>query len=142
MGQGIIIKCKKCNYEFEAIEGIGMMFDDLMNVMDGLPEYMQKEIKQLVEQNNLLTYNSFFDSDRKDLLFENRIFVHPATGRMTVKLYVELYNPEAKELLYKTIYKTKGGKEYKMIRISDAKNMMCPKCKKQTLYESGPILWD
>jgi hypothetical protein len=141
MGRGVGIECNNCNYKFTGFEGIGMFFFDLKNVMNSLPDFMQKEINLLIDEYDLST--SYTNSPKESgIFFEERIFVHPISGYMSVKLYVELYRPQNGELLYKTVYRTKAGKEYQIIKQETITDRPCPKCKNRSLEVTEIINWD
>jgi hypothetical protein len=140
MGDGIGFECKNCDYKFDAYEGIGFMFGDLMNLIERIPKKERDSIIKLVHEYNISTQ---YTGDKKEsAYYENRVFVHPESGRFSIKLYVELYNPVNGELLYKTDYKTKNGKEYIQPPIEQMKDYPCPKCKNKSLIDAGIFLWD
>jgi hypothetical protein len=137
MGSGALIKCKNCDYEFQAMEGIGFMFGNLMNVIEFVPKKERAIILEYIDKFHLNTHLS------DETNYYNRLYINPKTGTLYCLLYVELRDPLNNELIYKTKYLAdKSNVELKPITVKRILRKPCPKCHQTTLYEEDGMLWD
>jgi len=137
MGQSYFIECPKCQYQSKEITlGVGFLFGTVENILDTLTGHDQKQVQQLLNQNQIHTHYSRGYS----------LYQCPECHSLDNKVHLTLYDQNG-ELLFQTESYCKAcqkSREY-MPEDNDQElipNLRCPQCHHDTLQFSLGMLWD
>lgn len=127
MGQGYLLRCKKCLYEEEVMLGIGFMF---------IQE--NKRIKDAIISGKL--GKNFQNLAQKtpdfSVVNERKVFVCDRCGDLRQEMYIAIYDGEKK--LHEKGYRC-ARCQGKMIPNDDVMKLKCPDCKEPL---TATVDWD
>lgn len=123
-------KCPLCGYEQEFFLEGGLMSINLEMCAEALPEAEQKQVKALIEQNEVSNFR-----------IENYITECRSCRKMTGKTIIDITAPDWKKYVFGQHCK-ECGKKLKIYRGNVDATLKCPECRKGILDFEHTGLWD
>ena len=134
MGDGLLIRCKDCEYEKEFIFGVGFLFSSFESVLELLPHRKYIFAKEIIKNNKYIKTE-----------YDGYEVYQCETCASVQNIFFLQISDENDQVLISSINKCSRCKKYRKKlnkKNNKLKNYICPKCKSKNLYYDESMLWD
>lgn len=130
MGEGILVKCRKCRYRKKFILGVGQVYDRLENVLEILKGKNKREILEILNNHEVSSRN-----------FYHALHCCIGCGSLYDRLHVRISYNGGREFITKFVCEDCED-ELRVIDVEDVISLPCPRCKTKSLTKEVNLIWD
>jgi Zn finger protein HypA/HybF involved in hydrogenase expression len=129
MGEGITIKCKRCDYQDSFLLGVGMMYSSLLNVISQVSPHRRDKVLNILATRVI-----------HEVSYKHRLFVCPKCNNLAGRFdFSILYGDNQ---IYRPYFRCSKCRTNLLTLNAPITTLSCPQCGKKSLITNGWMLWD